>query len=48
MKKNCCGVYYKWVIIQRDKNKTVLDLWNHAPKKELDQALRLQALIHLI
>ena len=44
MKKNCCGVYYKWFIIQNQivildiKVKVVLDLSNYDTKKELDYA----------
>ena len=43
MKKNSCGVYYKWVTTQnqshiRDKVKIVLDLSNYATKKELHHA----------
>ena len=36
MNQNCCGVYYKWVIIS-DKVKVVLDLL-YATKKELEHA----------
>ena len=35
MKKNCCWVYYKWVIIQ---NQTVIIESSYAIKKELDNA----------
>ena len=44
MKKNCCRVNYKSVIIQkpdshiRDKVKVVLDFSNYATKEELDHA----------
>ena len=45
MKKNCCRVYYNWVIIQkqtvshiRNKVKVVLDLANYATTKELEHA----------
>ena len=39
MKKNCCEVYYEWVIIQNQtviKVKVVLDLSNYATQQELD------------
>ena len=36
MNQNCCGVYYKWVIIS-DKVKVVLD-FSYATKKELEHA----------
>ena len=39
MKKNCCGVYYKRVIIQNQRVKVVLGLSNYATKKELDHAV---------
>ena len=44
MKNNCCGVYYKWIIIQKRivilkiKVKVVSDLTNYATKKELEHA----------
>ena len=38
MKKNCCWVYYKWVIIQNQTLKVVLDLSNYGTKKELEHA----------
>ena len=44
MKRNCCWVYYKWVIIQNQavileiKPRVVLDLSNYATRKELDHA----------
>ena len=39
MKKNCCEVYYEWVIIQNQtviKVNVVLDLSNYATQQELD------------
>ena len=44
MKNNCCGVYYKWITIQKRivilkiKVKVVSDLTNYATKKELEHA----------
>ena len=38
MEKNCCWVYYNWVIIPNQTDKVVLNLSNYFTKKDLDHA----------